>query len=272
MEASRLQYVAGVREILEHLRAGDSYQVNLAHRVRIEGAISGVEMALALHAINPAPYGAFVSLSKGRSIVSNSPELFIAVDKDRVWSEPIKGTSSCRVLGLSPARETLKASTKDQAELTMIVDLVRNDLGKVCATGSIRVGPRRIWRAGPVMHASRLVSGDLCRGNDAIDAFAAAFPPGSVTGAPKVRSLEIIDRLEPVARGVYTGAIGYFADGGGAQFNVAIRTGVVTPTHTDFHIGAGIVIESDPDAEWAETQAKGEAWLEALTGQPLVTA
>jgi para-aminobenzoate synthetase component 1 len=153
---------------------------------------------------------------------------------------------------------------KDQAELTMIVDLVRNDLGKVASPGSVQVGPRRIQRAGPVMHASRRVSADLLQGHDAVDAFTAAFPPGSVTGAPKVRSMEIIDALEPVARGVYTGAIGYFSDGGDSVFNVAIRTGVIGPHHTEFHIGAGIVIESEPEAEWAETHAKGEAWLQAF--------
>jgi para-aminobenzoate synthetase component 1 len=263
-QQSRRRYTSSVEQILEHLRAGDSYQVNLAHRVRLDGSLSGIEAALTLREVNPAPFGAYLRLEDGRAILSNSPELFLRVRGARVESEPIKGTASCRALGEDEARSTLEHSMKDQAELTMIVDLVRNDLGKVASPGSVQVGPRRIQRAGPVMHASRRVSADLLQGHDAVDAFTAAFPPGSVTGAPKVRSMEIIDALEPVARGVYTGAIGYFSDGGDSVFNVAIRTGVIGPHHTEFHIGAGIVIESEPEAEWAETHAKGEAWLQAF--------
>ena len=266
-EQSQHRYTASVKQILEHLRAGESYQVNLARRVRLDGALCGIEAALTLREVNPAPFGAYLRLEDGRAILSNSPELFLRVRGTQVESEPIKGTASCRALGEHQARHTLEHSVKDQAELTMIVDLVRNDLGKVAAPGSVRVGPRQIQRAGPVMHASRVVSATLLEGRDAVDAFTAAFPPGSVTGAPKVRSMEIIDALEPVARGVYTGAIGYFADGGDSVFNVAIRTGVVGPKHTEFHIGAGIVIESDPAAEWAETHAKGEAWLQAFSSE-----
>jgi len=264
---SRARYTTSVNQVLEHLRAGDSYQVNLAHRVRLDGALEGIEAALTLRAVNPAPFGAYVALDDGRVVLSNSPELFLRVRGATLESEPIKGTASCRQLGVEGARKTLEASAKDQAELTMIVDLVRNDLGKVAKTATVKVGPRCVERVGPVMHASRLVSAELRPDRDAIDAFTASFPPGSVTGAPKVRSMEIIDALEPVARGVYTGAIGYFADGGDAAFNVAIRTGVVGPKHTEFHIGAGIVIESEAEAEWDETHAKGEAWLEALAGK-----
>lgn len=269
-EPTRLRYEAGVRAALAAIAAGDVYQINLAWEERGLPVADPLGVWLALRAANPARRGAFLRLD-GATVLSNSPELYLRVRRrgDRLLarSAPIKGTADARAGARSA--EALRESEKERAELTMIVDLVRNDLGRVAATGGVRAGPRRIVRCGDLWHAEQVVRARLRRGKDAIDAIAASFPPGSVTGAPKVEAMRLIGQLEPGPRGVYTGAIGFLADGGEAHLNVAIRTATVIDGLARFHVGAGLVADSDPAREWAETLAKGRAlarWLAA--GEP----
>jgi len=255
------RYTDGVTAILEAIRSGEVYQVNLAWEhanVRIDDALGAW---LAIRRTNPAQYGAYLRCS-GVEVVSNSPELFLEVDGStrRVQSCPIKGTAS-RDNG---SRQALEESPKERSELTMIVDLVRNDLGRVAVPGTVQAHERTIRQCGDLWHAEQTVDAVLRGDADAVDAVAAAFPPGSVTGAPKVRAMEVIHRLEPVPRGVYTGAIGWFGDNGSARMSVAIRTATVVNGRARFHVGAGIVADSHPQHEWEETLAKAQALAGSL--------
>lgn len=252
------RYRAGARAILEHLRSGDCYQVNLARRFDVADAGDALSAWLRLRARNPARRGLLVEFPGG-AVVSNSPELLLEVREGRALSVPIKGTAPLHV---DPHR--LLRSTKERAELTMIVDLVRSDLARVAAPGSVRCGPRRVGRVGHLWHAMCRVTAALDRGRDAADAFAAVFPAGSVTGAPKVRAMEIIGDLEQGPRGAYCGAVGWFAPGGWARWSVAIRTISFAGARASLHVGAGIVLGSDPDRELRETELKAEAMLAAL--------
>ena len=256
-------FTDGVGEVLDHVRKGDVYQVSLAWE---ETDIPVRDAALAwLHvrSTNPATRGCFVRQGPVE-IVSNSPELFLEIDPTtrNVRSCPIKGTAS-RSTGPAGLSQ-LKDNPKERAELTMIVDLVRNDLGKVAAPGSVRANRRTVRTCGDLWHAEQAVEATLAPSFDAVDAIAAAFPPGSVTGAPKVRAMEVIHRLEGGPRGVYTGALGFFGDGGRAHFNVAIRTATVLNGRARFHVGAGIVADSQPELEWRETLAKARALAQCL--------
>jgi anthranilate/para-aminobenzoate synthase component I len=252
------RYRRGVERILGHLRAGDCYQVNLARRFDIAEAGDAFGAWLRLRARNPARRGMLLEFPGG-AVVCNSPELLLEVRGGRVLSVPIKGTAPTHA---DPGR--LLRSTKERAELTMIVDLVRSDLARVAAPGSIGCGPRRVGRVGHVWHAMRRVHAVLDVGRDAADAFAAVFPAGSVTGAPKVRAMEVIGALEDGARGVYCGSIGWFAPGGWARWNVAIRTITFRGGAASLHVGAGIVLGSDPGRELRETELKAQAMLAAI--------
>lgn len=258
------RYTQGVERILSHVHVGDVYQVNLAWE---QGSITVKDAAsawLRLRRQNPAARGCY--LRQGTiEIISNSPELFLSVDpvQRRVLSMPIKGTAA--IAEGRHAKRDLEVSPKERAELTMIVDLVRNDLGRVAQPGSVKTEPRVLRQCGDLWHAEQQVSAVLADGNDAVSAVAAAFPPGSVTGAPKVRAMEVIHTLESRPRGVYTGAIGWFADGGGAHLNVAIRTATVVDGVGRFHVGAGIVADSQPQREWRETLAKARALVHCLS-------
>ncbi len=257
------RYQEGVREVLKHVRAGDVYQVSLAWEQSQIPVPNALQTWLHIRESNPALRGCFLR-SGGTEIISNSPELFLEFDATTrtVQSVPIKGTAPWSEG--EPARNRLDTSEKERAELTMIVDLVRNDLGRVAAAGSVTAKPREIRKCGDLWHAEQVVQAQIPSSIDAIDVVNAAFPPGSVTGAPKVRAMEVISDLEPGPRGVYTGAIGWFADGGGAHLNVAIRTVTVTGGLARFHVGAGIVADSDPEAEWMETLSKAGALVDAL--------
>lgn len=272
-ETTRDDYVRIVGRALDYIRAGDVYQVNLAHR--LSGAFDGSARGYfaALTDLADPWYGAYAEWDQGgrrRAVASASPEQFLSVDPGtgRVTTRPMKGTRRA-----GPGAEAdLAGAGKDAAELAMIVDLMRNDLGRVCELGSVRVDRARdIERhAGPsgVIQATATISGVLARGAGVEDLLRASFPPGSVTGAPKVRAMQIIDELEPVRRGAYCGAIGFVSDSGHAAFNVAIRTasitgepdpasrGVIRGGRMDYSVGAGIVAESDPEAEWDETLGK----------------
>lgn len=256
-------YEDSVRAVLGHIRAGDVYQVNISWEERDLPVADPLGVWLMLRASNPARRGGFMRWGD-TTLLSNSPELYLRVRRHRgrlvATSLPIKGTADARK---GPAAaDRLEHSEKERAELTMIVDLVRNDLGRV--SSRVRAGPRQIVRCGDLWHAEQRVSALLRPGRDALDAVAASFPPGSVTGAPKVEAMRIIHALEPGPRGVYTGAMGFFADGGEAHLNVAIRTATVQGGLARFHVGAGLVADSAPEAEWRETLAKGRALVRGL--------
>jgi aminodeoxychorismate synthase component I len=260
-------YAKATLRILEEIAAGNVYQACLTRRV--ECAFGGDPWALhlALRRRNPAPFACFFELPEA-AIVGSSPERFLCVDGEgRVESRPIKGT---RRRGGDPAsdareRRALLASGKDRAENLMIVDLVRNDLGRVCAPGSIQVPElMAVEDYASVFHLVSTVRGRLRPDRDALDALRAAFPPGSMTGAPKLAAMRLLSELEPVRRGVYSGAVGYLDARGGADLAVVIRTLVLTGGKAFLHTGGGIVADSELRAEWLETIAKARPLLEAL--------
>jgi para-aminobenzoate synthetase component I len=270
----RTAFEASVARAVEYIRAGDVFQVNLAHR--LSGPFSGSARALFRALMEQARprHGAYLEFLAGagdaHAIISASPELFLAFDAASrlVTTRPMKGT---RPAQLATGRADLAASEKDRAELAMIVDLMRNDLGRVCAFGSIDVREARlIERHGPatggVYQGVATVQGRLRSGLDIADLLAATFPGGSVTGAPKIRAMQIIEELEPVARGPYCGAIGMISDTGDALLSIAIRTALVYGGQLDYSVGAGIVAESDPGAEWAETMDKAGVILSLIGG------
>jgi anthranilate/para-aminobenzoate synthase component I len=263
---TRQQYEAAVRRAVEYIAAGDVFQVNLSQRCTLGLREPAASVYQRLLARAPATYGALLDYGD-HALISNSPELFLRVTplpdgRRRVVTRPIKGT---RPRGPGMA-ERLAASAKDQAELNMIVDLERNDLGRVCEIGSVKVTQQRAIEAHPtVYHGVATVEGILRPDVSFVDLLRATFPGGSVTGAPKIRAMQIIDELEPVRRGPYCGAIGYLASDGTIEFNVAIRTMVVTGEGlVHVPVGGGIVADSDPAAEYEETRVKARAMLEAL--------
>ena len=264
---TRARYIDAVGRALDHIAAGDIYQVNLAQRFLVRGAPPPASLFHRLRDRAPAPFGAFLVLAGGAGIVSSSPERFFRIQDDRIETWPIKGT---RPRGDAPDRDAalaveLRASAKDRAENLMIVDLERNDLGRVCAIGSVRVSS--LWGVESYSNVHHLVSrveGTLRRDATPVEILRAMFPGGSITGAPKIRSIQIIDELEPVRRGVYTGAIGYWDARGGCDWSIAIRTVVVERGVASFHVGGGIVADSDPAAEYEETLAKASGMMAAL--------
>jgi para-aminobenzoate synthetase component 1 len=266
---TRREFEAAVSRIRDYIAAGDVYQVNLAQRFRSPFAGASLDLYRRLRARNPAPFGAYLALGDV-AIASISPERFLRLDAATraVEARPIKGT---RPRGATPAQDAalaqaLTASEKDRAENVMIVDLLRNDLGKVCRPGSVHVPELYALESHPtVHHLASTVTGVLADGTDAFDLLRAAFPGGSVTGAPKIRAMEIIAELERAPRGVYCGAIGYISVTGSMDVNIPIRTVVLQNGVASFHAGAGIVWDSDPAAEYDETLAKARALIEALT-------
>jgi para-aminobenzoate synthetase component 1 len=219
-----------------------------------------VELAAALRARAPAPFGAFIAAAAGDAwIVGNSPERFLALDgRGAIETRPIKGTRP-----RTGNRQELLASEKDRAEHVMIVDLERNDLGRVCRTGSVRVdGPARVLELPTVLHLVSTVRGALREDVGLERLLEATFPGGSITGAPKRRAMQIIDELEPVARGPYTGATGWLGAAGDLDLAIAIRTALVSAGRLSLSLGGGIVADSTPENEWAETETKARAFAE----------
>ena len=255
----RDRFVAAVERAREWIAGGDIYQVNLsqAFEARFEGA-SAFPLHLALRELSPAPMAAWLSLD-GREVVSSSPETFLRLSGRGIETRPIKGT---RPRFADPAADRrsayeLQTSPKEIAELVMITDLLRNDLGQVCEFGSVAVDEMlRLETLEQVHHLVSIVSGRLRAEVDAIDAVAACFPGGSITGAPKRRAMEIIAELEGGPRGIYCGALGYFGYHGESQFSIAIRTLVREGDRLSFRTGAGIVADSDPAREYEETLHK----------------
>jgi para-aminobenzoate synthetase component I len=259
-------YLQQVQTLLNLVLAGDLLQANLSHR--LEAAFEGDTFALyqALTAANPAPYAAYLQ-GDGFAIVSVSPEQFLNVRGRQVTTRPIKGT---RLRSSNPQhdqvkRDELKASEKDRAENVMIVDLMRNDLGRVAKIGSVKVASLFDIEAHPsVWQMISTITAELRADADLVDLLRACWPPGSMTGAPKVRAMAVIDNLEPVRRGPYAGAIGYIDVSGDMDLSVIIRTAIVSQKRVMVQVGGAIVADSEPLDELDETYAKGKILFEAL--------
>lgn len=260
---TREGFIEAVRRAQHYIRHGHIYQVNLAQRLTAECSLSGWEFFQRLAEVSPAPFSAYLDCG-GFRIASSSPELFLRLSGSHVTTRPIKGT---RPRSADPTRDAqltyeLTTSPKEMAELVMITDLLRNDVGRVCEYGSVQVPELvRLERYAQVQHLVSTVEGRLRNGVTHFAAFASCFPGGSITGAPKIRAMEIIDELEPVTRGPYTGAIGYLGFNRESQLSIAIRTAVCLPDRVHFHAGAGIVADSVPEAEYDETQAKARGFM-----------
>jgi len=263
---TREGYVEAVLRAKEYIAAGDTFQINLSHRLSAPVAAAPIELYARLRAVNPAPFAAHLDFGDF-AVLSASPERFLQIRGGRVETRPIKGT---RPRGMTLDEDQrlaaeLLASEKDRAENVMIVDLERNDLGRTCAYGSVRVTELcALERYQTVFHLVSTVVGELHEGYSSIDCLKACFPGGSITGAPKVRSMEIIDELEPTCRGVYTGAIGYHCFSGDMDTNIVIRTIVLQDGWAHFQVGGGIVADSDPAAEYEETMDKARALIQAV--------
>ncbi len=261
-------YRRAVARVREHIFAGDVYQVNLSQRFRLPLAADPFDAYLWLRRVNPAPFAAYLNFPE-MQVLSASPERFLHLSAAtrRIETRPIKGT---RPRGATSAKDAsmraeLLASAKDRAENVMIVDLARNDLGRVAEIGSVRVTELAALQELPsVFHLVSTVEARLRDGRDAVDLLLATFPGGSITGAPKIRAMQLIDELEPTARGVYSGAIGCFGYGGSLDLNIAIRTAVHVDGTAYVQAGGGIVADSDPEAEYQETLDKARALLGAL--------
>jgi anthranilate synthase component 1 len=255
-----------VRAAKEHIAAGDIYQVVLSQRFEAELGADPFTVYRALRHVNPSPYMFFLRLG-GLSIVGASPEMLVRVEGRRIETHPIAGTRPRGHTAEEDLRlaEELKANEKERAEHVMLVDLGRNDVGRVSEFGSVRVPQyMALERYSHVMHLVSIVEGRLAEGRDRLDALVACFPAGTVSGAPKVRAMEIIASLEPDRRGIYAGAIGYLDFAGNLDFCIAIRTVVIRGQKALVQAGAGIVADSNPTAEFEETRDKARALLRAL--------
>ena len=262
---TKATYLKNVKRVLDYIRAGDVYQINYTQRLYFTRPADLFDLYLHLKKIQPVSYAAFINLGNG-AVISGSPELFLRLRNNKILSKPMKGT---RKRSLKPGldrrlRNELRQSQKDQAENVMIVDLMRNDMGRFCAYGSVQV-PRLYVVEGynTVYQMVSHVSGVPMTGTTFRDVIRATFPPGSITGAPKKRAMEIIYELEPHERGVYCGAIGYFFRDE-MVLNVAIRTLELWDGHGVLGIGGGIVADSDPELEYEESIIKAKASMLAL--------
>jgi para-aminobenzoate synthetase component 1 len=259
-------YTDGVERIQRYLAAGDVYQVNLSMRLRAPADGSALDLYGALRAAQPVPFGAYVDTGR-EQLLSNSPELFLRRRGERIETAPIKGTRPRGRTPVDDARlaDELRSAAKDRAEHVMIVDLERNDLGRVCRTGSIRVERyAELASFRTLHHLVSTVAGSIAPAVTTGDLLHATFPGGSITGAPKIRAMEIIDEIERVPRGFYTGTLGWIDASGDLDLNVAIRTAIANDDGLAYHVGSGIVADSDPDREYAESILKAAAFLRAL--------
>jgi anthranilate synthase component 1 len=259
------QFLAAVRRCKEYIVEGDCMQVQISQRTTRDFTAPPLELYRALRGVNPSPYMYYFDFGD-HQVVGASPEIMVRLQGGTVTLRPIAGT---RPRGATPqedakAAQELLADPKERAEHVMLIDLGRNDVGRVAATGTVKVTEQMvIERYSHVMHIVSNVDGRIAPGLDAIDVFRASFPAGTVTGAPKVRAMQIIDELEPVRRGVYSGAVGYLGFNGDMDVAIAIRTAVLRDGRLHAQAAAGIVADSDPQAEWRETQHKTRAILRA---------
>jgi anthranilate synthase component 1 len=260
------QFEQRVRAAKEHIAAGDIYQVVLSQRFEAEVAADPFTVYRALRHVNPSPYMYFIRMG-GVSVAGSSPEMLVRVEGSRVETHPIAGT---RPRGRNDDEDMrmageLKQNEKERAEHVMLVDLGRNDVGRVCEYGSVRVPQfMGLERFSHVMHLTSIVEGKLADDRDRLDALVSCFPAGTVSGAPKVRAMQIIKELEPSGRGLYAGAVGYLDFAGNLDFCIAIRTVIMSAGKAYVQAGAGIVIDSNPAAEFEETRDKAKALLRAL--------
>lgn len=272
---TRPAYLEAVRRAKRYIEAGDIYQVNLSQRFSVPVQASGFDLYRRLRDVSPASFAAYLDVrapdldqdAAGVEVLSSSPERLLLLDGDRLETRPIKGT---RRRGATPAEDAraaqaLLASTKDAAEHVMIVDLERNDLGRIAEVGTVRVEELAALESFAQVHHLTSTITARRRPDVGLEAtLRAVFPGGSITGAPKIRALEIIDELEPTVRGVYTGAIGYVSASGRADLNIAIRTITLTEGVAHLHVGGAIVADSDPAAEYQETLDKARGMARAL--------
>jgi anthranilate synthase component 1 len=263
----RTDFMAHVERIKEYIRAGDCFQALLSRRIDVPLDFEPSDLYRALRAINPSPYMYHLVLD-GVEIVGSSPELLVRVSDSHITLRPIAGT---RPRGATPAQDEalsaeLLADEKERAEHVMLVDLGRNDVGRVAKYGTVKVTElMKVEKYSHVLHIVSQVEGDLNDGLSALDVFRATFPAGTMTGAPKIRAMEIIDELEPVSRGPYAGAIGYIAAGGKRMdMAITIRTCIIADGVASVQAGAGIVADSVPEREWEETSSKAQALLSAI--------
>ncbi len=263
---TRERFEERVRAAKEHIAAGDIYQVVLSQRFEAEVSADPFTVYRALRHVNPSPYMYFIRMG-GVSLVGSSPEMLVRVEGSRVETHPIAGTRRRGRNDEEDMRlaEELKRNEKERAEHVMLVDLGRNDVGRVCAYGSVRVPQfMGLERFSHVMHLTSIVEGKLADDRDRLDALVSCFPAGTVSGAPKVRAMQIIRELEPSGRGVYAGAVGYLDFAGNLDFCIAIRTVIMSNGRAYVQAGAGIVMDSNPAAEYDETKDKAQALLRAL--------
>ena len=267
LSMSKQEYIHAVKRVQEYIASGDVFQVNLSLRQSKPLHAPTEAVYEALRSINPSPYMAFLRLPGGGRIVSGSPELLVSLADGRVSTRPIAGTRPRGNDAVEDGdyRQELLLSEKERAEHIMLVDLERNDLGKISEYGTVKVKElMTVEHYSHVMHIVSEVEGRLAVGKDALDCLAAVFPGGTITGAPKIRTMEIIEELEPVRRGVYTGSIGWIDYSGNMEFNITIRTLVYADGLAHVQSGAGIVIDSDPEKEFTESLNKAKALWKAV--------
>ena len=268
------QYQPAVKAALDGVRSGEVFQVQIGQRFEVPTRADALDVYRVLRTLNPSPYMYLLRLD-GFDIVGSSPEALVTVTGGRAVLHPIAGT---RRRGETPERDAelaaeLVSDVKERAEHVMLVDLARNDLGRVCAPGTVRVVEfGALERYSHVWHIVSTVTGEVAEGRDALDVLTACFPAGTLTGAPKVRAMELIDELEPVRRGVYGGAVGYLDATGELDMAIAIRTAVIRDGVAYVQAAAGIVADSDPAAEEKETRNKARAVLQALAAAETLAA
>ncbi|MFH1640753.1 MAG: aminodeoxychorismate synthase component I [Candidatus Omnitrophota bacterium] len=264
---SKEGYLSAVRKAKQYIKEGDIYQVNLSQSFRTKSSLPGFDIYKRLRDISPSCFSSYFDAGDFQ-ILSSSPESFLRLEGDRVTTRPMKGTRP-RSRNKSDdlrLRNELWKSAKDKAELLMIVDLERNDLGKVCGYDSIKVRVlRQIEQYNTVFQTTATVEGRLHKDKDRIDLLRACFPGGSITGCPKIRSMEIIEELEPTRRFIYTGSLGYLSFSGGMDFNILIRTILKKRDSLYFGVGGGIVADSNPEDEYSETLVKAKAMIQAIS-------
>jgi len=260
-------YIRTVEKAKEYIKAGDIYQVNLSQRFKVTLDTDPFDLYRILRSINPAPFACFLNFGDVKA-VSASPERFLKKEGRYIETRPIKGT---RPRGGNPSEDAslkkeLITSAKDRAENLMIIDLERNDLGRICEYGSVRVSEFMACEEyATVFHLVSAVEGKLRENISAVDCLINCFPGGSITGAPKIRSMQIIEELEPVKRSIYTGSIGYIGFDGSMDTSIVIRTFIIKGREAYFQVGGGIVYDSDPEKEYQETLDKAKALIEAIS-------
>ncbi len=262
----RDRFMDAVKKVKDYIRLGHIYQANISRRWSLPMKHDAWELYRRLSTISPAPFSGFMSWESG-ALVSSSPEQFLRLSGRQVITRPIKGTRPRSVDSDEDARLSyeLQSSEKERAELVMITDLLRNDIGRICEFGSVKVPDLlKLERFSHVQHLVSTVQGRLRKDVTHVDALASCFPGGSITGAPKIRAMQIIEELEPVSRGPYTGCMGYIGFNRESQLNILIRTAIVNDGRVHYHAGSGVVADSDPEAEFEETNVKARAFFQAV--------